>query len=87
MGSKAATTAAGPLVVKLPEVRVDQLVGAGRASLRARWQTVPRMGVDPTRAARTWRHVLVEALELVEAQPQHAPILCEACRDGDGRRV
>ena len=64
----------GALLVKLPEARVDQLVDAGRADPFApagrrfrEWASVPY------ERARTWRRLLDEALDFVDALPPAKP--------------
>ena len=54
-----ADRATGALLVKLPEARVDELVHAGRAESFA----------PAYERARTWKRLLDEALEFVDALP------------------
>ena len=65
-----ADRATGALLVKLPEARVDELVHAGRAeSFAPAGRRFREWASIPYERARTWKRLLDEALEFVDALP------------------
>jgi hypothetical protein len=66
--------ASGALVVKLPEARVDELVDAGRAeSFAPAGRRFREWAAVPYERSRTWKRLLDEALDFVEAIPPREP--------------
>lgn len=62
--------ATGNLLVKLPEARVDQLVDAGRAEPFApAGRRFREWAAIPYERARSWKGLLDEALDFVDALP------------------
>jgi hypothetical protein len=62
--------ATGALLVKLPEARVDELVDAGRAeSFAPAGRRFREWASIPYERSRTWKRLLDEALDFVDALP------------------
>ena len=64
----------GDLLVKLPEDRVGELVGAGRAhSFASAGRTFREWAAVPYERSRSWKGLVAEALDFVATLPPKAP--------------